>query len=689
MSEYNSNYEIAQAINARIGDAPIPFDSVYGICLQIYNELGGDPAEFDSVYEILLGILPLVEGGGSKSAITEVDELPDARENKDSIYRLTSDDKVYMSELMSREYTNRLPNEQQIDRGYIYQDENIYYYNGQWTAKLTDGEVAGYGWIYSYNYDGEHYDIYLTQDDAVSAENTTKFFYFSDTETEGIDFENHIIIYDDSIEAFQWEDADTITDDGGYVIPAIYNAPEADCIGNATLTDAEYQLGCVYTGEEVQYYDEDAGEQRIGYKWVIPEEGSYDYDYVVTSKKASEIYYIKGTGWAHSDANLRSVVDGVGVYADYWDLYIPQLNAPDSEQIGKAYIFDNNEGDEYLYTDVEKTIVLADRTVTAHLWGEYVENPADWVCCTLKPAYQIYGNNDLVLVNLDSYRWDVNGNTITTTDGLTYAEFESECFMTLNDKDYELNNLVKYQRAIENWEWKQIPTMDDIPQVEEYHAGQNISIDASNNISAEGYVFNATGDGEIAIYYYNDDEEEMMLNTARGSGSHAEGYNTTATTGWGVHSEGVLTNASGDGAHAEGQQTTASGRASHAEGDVTVAQNVAEHAEGRFNLSHKANTTWGNAGNTQHSIGIGAVNNKKNAFEVMQNGDVYVYGVGGYLGVNTKVQDATIKTVQDYVSARETYIDTNFAKVVSLTQAQYNALTTKSPTTLYIITDAQ
>ena len=71
MANYNSNYEIAQEISARIGTSPIPFDSVYSISLKIYNELGGEPAEFDSVYSILLGILPLVEGGIASKVIDD------------------------------------------------------------------------------------------------------------------------------------------------------------------------------------------------------------------------------------------------------------------------------------------------------------------------------------------------------------------------------------------------------------------------------------------------------------------------------------------------------------------------------------------------------------------------------------------------------------------------------------------
>lgn len=71
MANYDSNYEIAQEISARLGNEPIPFDSVYSICLQIYQELGGVEQNFDSVYSILLEILPLVDGGISSKVIDD------------------------------------------------------------------------------------------------------------------------------------------------------------------------------------------------------------------------------------------------------------------------------------------------------------------------------------------------------------------------------------------------------------------------------------------------------------------------------------------------------------------------------------------------------------------------------------------------------------------------------------------
>jgi len=40
----------------------------------------------------------------------------------------------------------------------------------------------------------------------------------------------------------------------------------------------------------------------------------------------------------------------------------------------------------------------------------------------------------------------------------------------------------------------------------------------------------------------------------------------------------------------------------------------------------------------------------------MQNGDMYVFGVGGYQGTDTKSQDPTIKTLQAYIASLEARI---------------------------------
>lgn len=123
---------------------------------------------------------------------------------------------------------------------------------------------------------------------------------------------------------------------------------------------------------------------------------------------------------------------------------------------------------------------------------------------------------------------------------------------------------------------------------------------------------------------------------ANGNGSHVEGF---------CQSENGSIVANSDGAHAEGYATdggsiVASGQGAHAEGINTIAQNGAEHAEGKYNKSNKKTNGTADqnaAGSTIHSVGCGDSTTRKNAFEIMQNGDVYVKGVGGYDGTNAGV----------------------------------------------------
>lgn len=232
-------------------------------------------------------------------------------------------------------------------------------------------------------------------------------------------------------------------------------------------------------------------------------------------------------------------------------------------------------------------------------------------------------------------------------------------------------------------------------------AGTNIDI-TNNTISADGYIFDKTK-GAFATKFLKDEYDGggIGTNTASGNyGSFAEGYGNTASGEYGSHAEGFLNTASGDSVHVEGQENTAthssahaegrktnannngahsegtysdasgvashaegygskdyhniaSGDGSHTEGVCTRSQNKGEHAEGCSNVSHKASNTYGDAGNTQHSIGIGThYNSTKNALEVMQNGDYYLLGVGGYQGTDTKVQNASIRTIQEVINSK-------------------------------------
>lgn len=168
---------------------------------------------------------------------------------------------------------------------------------------------------------------------------------------------------------------------------------------------------------------------------------------------------------------------------------------------------------------------------------------------------------------------------------------------------------------------------------------------------------------------------EGQQTTASEECAHAEGSSTTAS-GYYSHTEGVDTKAKGSGSHAEGINNTASGGYSHAEGNTTVANgdgshtegygteanNQAEHAQGTYNISNTGST---NADKTIHSIGIGDRMKKKNAVEVMANGDAYIIGLGGYDGTNPQsaqtlqeISNISIESVASYGIEFDTEIST-------------------------------
>lgn len=188
------------------------------------------------------------------------------------------------------------------------------------------------------------------------------------------------------------------------------------------------------------------------------------------------------------------------------------------------------------------------------------------------------------------------------------------------------------------------------------HSEGRLSFAEGKYSHAEGFATHAKGNASHADNFKtlaqgNNSHAEGYQTQALNSGAHSEGYKSVAggsaeeqpslptpasdTVGNYTHAEGNGTIAYGANSHSEGKNTFAEGLTSHAEGSHTETQNEGEHAEGLFNKSNKASEAYGNAGNTQHSIGIGTSDDdRKNAIEVMQNGDIYIIGIGGYDGTN-------------------------------------------------------
>ena len=142
-------------------------------------------------------------------------------------------------------------------------------------------------------------------------------------------------------------------------------------------------------------------------------------------------------------------------------------------------------------------------------------------------------------------------------------------------------------------------------------------------------------------------------------------------------------------------------------GDSLKPKNELEFSFGRYNNSSSASTTFGHSGNTLFSIGNGydfsSTHNFHNAFEVRQNGDIYIAntndtsitGDKAYsLYPMIKLQDAlgggTVDTEITSVSTNPVtsaaiYNQFGGLKLVKLTQSEYDSLTTKDNSTLYVI----
>ena len=222
-----------------------------------------------------------------------------------------------------------------------------------------------------------------------------------------------------------------------------------------------------------------------------------------------------------------------------------------------------------------------------------------------------------------------------------------------------------------------------------------------NSVVLKGSSGTASGDYSVAEGYQTIANEwashtEGTSTSATSYQAHAEGYNTLAS-GSESHAEGSGSVAQGNSSHAEGQSTSATSTASHAEGYSTVASNSYEHASGMYNVS---NTGTSSSAKTLFSVGNGTADNARhNAFEIRQNGDIYIVNKNGQdvrlqdeIGNITidQVIDSTTSASTDAVSTSAVYgfvtsytpsitVDQDFSNTASTnpisTKAVYDAVT--------------
>ena len=127
---------------------------------------------------------------------------------------------------------------------------------------------------------------------------------------------------------------------------------------------------------------------------------------------------------------------------------------------------------------------------------------------------------------------------------------------------------------------------------------------------------------------------------------------------------------------------------SHVEGKYNKVINYSEHASGEYNNSVSASTTFGDSGNTLFRVGNGTADNARhNALEIRQNGDIYIANTNDTSITGDKAYSLyPMIKLQDTITA--TAANTTALgglKLVKLTQSEYDSLTTKDNSTLFVI----
>lgn len=267
-----------------------------------------------------------------------------------------------------------------------------------------------------------------------------------------------------------------------------------------------------------------------------------------------------------------------------------------------------------------------------------------------------------------------------------------------------------------------------------YTAGNGINIDTANTISLGVAISAGTGSNSIIAGYTGNTATKSYsialgsYNTASGDSSIAVNDSNVAGGQWSF-AAGHNTKSYGSASATFGNSTTARGDNSFAVGNNVETKNKYEFGCGYCNVSTSNGKVYPYSGQTLFSVGNGTgVNAKHNAFEIKQNGDIYIslngqdvklqdqLG-GGSITVDTaldsgstnpvenrviynkideveQVTAAALNNINDRLSEDEEVtaaglnaVNDKFGglKLQQITQSAYDALVTKDASTLYII----
>ncbi len=613
-----TNIEIAQEISSRIGNGPVPFEAVRTLALEIYHDLGGreDDENFADIFEILLSILPLTN---------LIDDTSIYLDKTWSSYKIDASINQVITgveDLMNFDCSTIEPTTTNFVPGTEYTVHEAL----QRTANLFGG------------YQDEIDDINALIPGQATESNqlADKSFVNSTVATNAANFRGNWI---------NWTDVPTDA--------SLY--PE-DYVGNRTPTNNDYMMV-----QDASDYD--------GLK------GSWRFIYVGDWSKSGKSgwksqYKVGSTFTAAQQAAIDSGITAIDVST--YNSYGTSITALQTDKLDKVYtglkIYGTNTLGEQIGYVAGTGISFANgeisNTNTEAAWGNItgtLSNQTDLSTVLDSKQDVLTAGNNIT----------INGTTISATD-TTYSA---------SDNIDITNNAIKavgYRYETPNGAFAEgdrdivegsITWIKSTATGLMSHAEGTRTVASGTASHAEGYYTNAIGsyshsEGNKTVASGVGSHAEGYYTNVIGRYSHAEGYQTTAS-GENSHAEGSYANAIGDYSHAEGGHTQATKMYSHAEGCLTIAQNLAEHAEGVANVSHKASNNNGDAGNTQHSVGIAfndySGNYRKNAFEIMQNGDAYLIGVGNYDGIHIKGETGApsgLQTLQETVNSKQATLKT-------------------------------
>ena len=384
-----------------------------------------------------------------------------------------------------------------------------------------------------------------------------------------------------------------------------------------------------------------------------------------------------------------------------------------AEDTAKVYVYQNNEFSEVAGGEVDGIIYIKSLQSTDNI-------------------------DDLEYGGVYKVGMKYNNKSMTTYYTLiekrkfaTYQTLYNECYIHNRTRD-------PFSHEWSDWETKEYAFKSDLDLKQDILIpGNNISIDATNTISAEGYTYDQSSGSfsTVAISSLSSQNEIVehtnactgrnafctgenndvtniaaaavgSFNTASGSNSFAAGKDNTAsgfasiaigrlceaTSNYAISIGGgspSLRNntASGNTSMTIGFYNYASNSGSIAFGNNVQSSNISEIGIGNWNVSHTGNTS---SQKTSVSIGNGLQNARKNSLEIMANGDIYIDGIGNYTGTTVGAQGNNIKTFQTVINGKQDQltagegiqIDANnvisvtipTVKAVILSQEDYDAL---------------